>query len=141
MLLAGAGGALGPSSVQSAQSASVGCRVWVFPTLQTRHGWGRLLCQGLSLALCLQAERAVAPLLMQLREKFYFFWDCQSLELAHLEEGMSGSPLARVYHPSRGLGLQQTSNQRTCESLRSSRREGGEGQERDAPCFWEKDLK
>lgn len=41
----------GPSSVQSAQNALVGRRVWVFPPLQTRHGWGCLLCHGPSLIL------------------------------------------------------------------------------------------
>lgn len=44
-------GAMGLSSVQSVQNASVGYRIGVFPPSQTRHGWRRRLCLEPSLIL------------------------------------------------------------------------------------------
>lgn len=58
--------------MQSAQNASVGHRVWVFPALQTRDMGGDVffVMDHLS-SFCLRAKSTTAPLLMKLREVLF----------------------------------------------------------------------
>lgn len=78
----------------------------VFPSLQTRCGWGCRLCPGLShpsTHVCLQAESATAPPLMQLREVL-LLWGILDPPANPSGEGMREGALARTYRPPRCLG-------------------------------------
>lgn len=70
-------GALGPSSVQSAQNAAVGYRVGGVPLFADKMWVGMSALSWAishpSTHMCLQAESATAPILMQLREVL-FLW-------------------------------------------------------------------
>lgn len=97
---------MGPSSVQSAQKAAVGYRVGGVPLFADKMWVGMSALSWAishpSTHMCLQAESAIAPILMQLREVL-FLWGILDPRANPSGEGMREGTLARTYRPPRCL--------------------------------------